>query len=537
MTPAASPGRGRTSHAVAWVSLALLACVVALVLLVAGNSPQKDDVAWLLYVARKWMAGKRLYVDLVEVNPPLIVWIYAVPAKLAQWLGVMPKTVANPLFAAMVLAPCWWAACLLHGRAALFARRAPVFAVLGGVLLLLPGEEFGQREHLLAAAILPYLVLLVRGLDGEAEPRRQAVPAGILAGLACALKPSYALAFLLMEVVGALRGHRMIRWASVSAGVAMLVYGGTVALFAPEFFTRAMPLALALYGATDASHWQILAGGYKVLIGQAVALLLCGSGAAGIGRRSPFLRHLLLALTAFSIGATLVFVMQGKLWFYHRIPAMLTALLALLVWVGATLPWRCFEWRVAWRGGLAAAVLLMFCHSSYARLAAWVGAAAPGRSATVRLERLIHKEHAKSYIAFSEWIALGFPVVNDTGVAWASRFDSMWALKGEMWRARRDGHLPKDWPIRAWVVHDFLTSCPDIAVVDTRRGENWVGVLIAGNRDFARAWSHYRQIDAFKGLRVLRRDASACVAPVPDPDGPVGGRLLSSTRWDIRQAP
>lgn len=529
---------GRRGRLVDLAALALLAAVLALVLALASRAPQKDDVAWLLYVARQWLAGKRLYVDLVEVNPPLIIWLYALPVRLAQSVGVMPRSLANPFFAVMVLAPCWWTARLLAGRAALLARPVPVFAMLGLVLLLLPGEEFGQREHLLAAAILPYLALLVRGLDGEAEPRGEAVAAGVLAGLACALKPNYALAFLLVEVMGALRGHRMIRWASVSAGAALLLYGGAVALLAPEFFTRAMPLALALYGGTDATTGHILSAGWRVLTAQAAALLLCWGSAAGIGRRSPFLRHLLLALTAFSLGATLVFVLQGKLWFYHRIPAILTALLALLVWLAAMLPGCRWARPVVWRAALAGLVLALFAQSSHARLADWVASAvAPARSASVRLERLIHRERAKSYIAFSEWIALGFPVVNNTGVTWASRFDSMWALKGEMWRARHDGHLPKDWPIRRWIAHDFITRCPDIAVVDTRKGENWVGVLIAGSRDFARAWSHYRQIDAFAGLRVLRRDASACVAPAPNPDGPVGGRLLSSARWDMRPGP
>ena len=56
----------------------------------------------------------------------------------------------------------------------------------------------------------------------------------------------------------------------------------------------------------------------------------------------------------------------------------------------------------------------------------------------IKLERMIRKQKARTYIAFSEWIALGFPVVNNTGVAWASRFNSMWALKGELWRVRFD---------------------------------------------------------------------------------------------------
>ena len=40
-------------------------------------------------------------------------------------------------------------------------------------------------------------------LDGEKEPRLTALLAGIVAGLGCALKPTYALALLLMELMEA----------------------------------------------------------------------------------------------------------------------------------------------------------------------------------------------------------------------------------------------------------------------------------------------------------------------------------------------
>ena len=125
------------------------------------------------------------------------------------------------------------------------------------------------------------------------------------------------------------------------------------------------------------------------------------------------------------------------------------------------------------------------------------------------------RDSAKTYIAFSEWIALGFPVVNNTGVTWASRFDSMWALKGELWRARQDGTAPREWPIRRLITRDFVANCPDLAVVDTREGINYVAVLSASNPAFAEAWSRYHQIAAFDGLRVLKRDEAGCTAPVP----------------------
>jgi hypothetical protein len=124
-----------------------------------------------------------------------------------------------------------------------------------------------------------------------------------------------------------------------------------------------------------------------------------------------------------------------------------------------------------------------------------------------KLEQLIRSERTRSYIAFSQWIGLGFPVVNNTGVVWSSRFDSMWALVGEVWRRRIDGHVPRDWPVHSWVVADFLASCPDLAVVDEREGIDYIGTLSSFDASFKDAWSKYRQIAAFDGLRVYRRQA------------------------------
>jgi hypothetical protein len=217
------------------------------------------------------------------------------------------------------------------------------------------------------------------------------------------------------------------------------------------------------------------------------------------------------------VGATLAYLMQGKNWFYHRLPATVPTLLALVLWVSALLTSRPLPLRrVRLLAPLALASLLVFVVADYERLSPWVmRAAEPNLSTEVKLERLLKHEHARTYIAFSEWIALGFPVVNDTGVTWASRFDSMWALHGELWRAKQDGRDPAAWPIRRWVAGDFVAGCPDIVVVDTREGINYVAVLIAAGRSFAQAWSHYREIAAFDGLRVLKRSGPDCLPHRP----------------------
>ena len=493
------------------LSLLLLTTVIAVILFVALRSPLKDDVAWLLYVARRWLAGRELYVDVVEVNPPLIVWISAVPIRLAGWLGIDPQLTAIPFFVAAVLGCAWWTASLLRAYGGIFADPLPVFATIGTVLLVIPAGDLGQREHLLVAAVLPYLALFARSLDGLRPTTRQAVIAGVLAGLGCALKPRYAAVFVVLEGLALLHGQRPLRLKSVAAALTIAVYVALIAVLCPAYLRRAVPLALALYGASDVSLLHLAADSWRLLFGEAVAAVLWWSR-----RRRMAERSLMLTLVAFAITATAICFIDGKDWFYHRLPATVVTVLALLYWAGSALArprtgLRASLFPVA-LGGIA---VLIFLIAAFQRLEPQVALAVePGHDTVAQLEQIIRKQKARTYIAFSEWIALGFPVVNNTGVAWASRFDSMWALNGELWRVRFDPAAAKEWPIQRWVAHDFIVGCPDIAVVDRREGVvDYVGVLSAADPAFARVWSRYRQIAAFDGLVVYRRAATGCIDP------------------------
>jgi hypothetical protein len=497
--------------AVTATSLLLLLVVWGIVLFTMMRSPLKDDIAWLLYVARRWLAGRELYVDVVEVNPPLIVWISAIPIWLAGVLGIDAQYTAIPFFVASVLACAWWTASLLRGSGKLFEDRLPVFAAIGTVLLVVPAGDLGQREHLLVAAILPYLALFARSLDGVRPLPRDALIAGVLAGLGCALKPRYAGVFLVLEGLVVLRGLNPFRTMPLVAGATMLAYAGLIALFCPAYLRRAVPLALALYGATDVPLRHLVGDSLRLMFGQAVALLLWWNR-----RRQAPEGNLMLTLVVFAITSTAICFMDGKDWFYHRLPATVATVLALLCWAASALTNRRADRRRAFLPVVAGAVaVVVFLVAAFQRLEPQVALAVePEQNTITKLERLIRQQHARTYIAFSEWIALGFPVVNNTGVAWASRFDSMWALKGELWRAHFDAAAAREWPIRHWVAHDFIVGCPDIAVVDTREGVvNYVGVLSASDPAFARAWSRYRRIAAFDGLVVYRRAARGCIDP------------------------
>jgi hypothetical protein len=501
------------------ISLALLLGVLAVVMFAALRSPLKDDIAWLLYVARRWLAGRELYVDVIEVNPPLIVWISAIPLAAARWLEVSPQYVAMPTFAGIVLGCAWWSACLLRPLGGLFAGRIPVFAVIGGALLIIPAADLGQREHLLVAAFLPYLILFARTLNRENGVSITAsVATGVLAAVGCALKPQYGLVFAALELV-ALR-HRVRPWrvAPLTAAAALTGYVGLVALVCPAYLRHAVPMAMALYGATNVSFRALFMDSAPLLAAEGLALWLWW-------RDRKMLPHATLLMTGmvFAVVSTVICFIDGKDWFYHRLPATVVTVVVLVLWAASGI-----RFRAPWRGlAVVACVVTLFCVAAVQRLEPEVRQAVEPQATTVaRLEALIRLHHARTYVAFSEWIALGFPVVNNTGVVWASRFDSMWALKGELWRAHLDPAAAKEWPITRWVAHDFIIGCPDIAVVDTREGLNYIGVLSAAEPAFARAWSRYKQIVAFDGLKVFKRGKGGCVDPWVAAEGPGSGTTI-----------
>ena len=165
-----------------------------------------------------------------------------------------------------------------------------------------------------------------------ARPCATSLIAGVLAGLGCALKPRYAGVFVVLEGLALLRGLSPLRAQSIAAGAALLAYAGLIALICPAYLRRAVPLALALYGASDAPFRHLLIDSLRLMFGQAVALLLWWNRR----RRMPE-ANLMLTLVVFAITSTAICFMDGKDWFYHRLPATIATVLALLCWAASVL--------------------------------------------------------------------------------------------------------------------------------------------------------------------------------------------------------
>jgi hypothetical protein len=507
---AESPLRGLSaapfgaSDGFAALGLAILIGIVGFILL---NRPLKDDVAWLLYLADQMLEGRKLYVDLIEINPPLIVLLSTLPVAFARAVGLPQIPVFLATVAVAVLACAWCTAELLRNYSALFRRRFRTFVVIATVLFLLPGVEFGQREHLLIAFILPYLALLALRLQGVATlpAPAAALAVGILAGIGFALKPYHLLAFAMLEALALARRLRpWRRGEAIGAVLFLLGYALSIQLFFPAYLERIVPLTRDLYGASNVPVPLLLFKARYLFASLAAVFLLVRADVGRISRQP-----LVWVLAAVATNGLIAYLVQQKSWFYHRIPGETAATLLFAYWAAEII--RAEHQRLVRAAQVSLATVAVLLGALSAAMIDRQGrnlldALSPQSTLEYRVAELIRRTGATSLMVFSQALTPAFPVVNVTGVRWTSRFDTMWALRGDKWRRTccggADGGGAAAWPVRRWIVDDFLAGRPDLVVVDDRQNLDSIGELSVDSR-FRAVWSSYRLVDAFPGYRVF----------------------------------
>lgn len=281
-------------------------------LIAACFPPLNHDSAAVLTWAQRMVAGERLYIDLIDVNPPMIFWLNLPPAAVAGWIGLP----------APLLLVLWYAALSLSGLALalpFLPRVLPEGARWGlltaavGALLILPAHSFTQREHLLLALALPYLLHALARAEGLRAPSMMATAA--LFAVAVCLKPHFLAlpagveAYLLVQ--RGLRTSLRDPVIAVMVGIG-LAYLAAVVWLTPAYFETILPMMAELYTGAG-TDW-----GHLLLGDQVPPLILGGLILGGIGwKHGPAPRLLLI----FTLTATVAGVTQLKGWDYHFVTA------------------------------------------------------------------------------------------------------------------------------------------------------------------------------------------------------------------------
>src|SRR5258707_2358336 len=216
----------RARAAAPWLAVAAVSVAAVLLLQVM---PFNVDVSWWLIVSERMLDGQRLYVDILETNPPMAVSVYLLGVALARAIGVRPEVVTDGLVFVLIaasLALTWRILrySSLRGRVA-----GGALAVWATVLLaVLPMYDFGQREQLAVLAMLPAIGVLLLRWNRERVTPAAGFVAALSAAITLSFKPYFAFAvgFCILTAAAQARDWRVLfapeNW--IAAGFVVL-YG------------------------------------------------------------------------------------------------------------------------------------------------------------------------------------------------------------------------------------------------------------------------------------------------------------------------
>lgn len=390
----------------------------------------EGDQAYLLYAAQQMLHGVQLDgPQLIETNPPLIVWFSEIPALLGRMLHVQAVFALRMVTLGMLAGSAAWGWRLLQsaGTVAVFGKRAArvLWAATFLLITLTQPAEFGQREQLLLALFLPYLLAVGSGVVAKLGVAER-VALGACAGLAVCFKPQHLLTIVCLELFVALTTRTLRRLLAPELLTAVLVgalYVGAVRLFTPAYLLVITPLLRDTYWALGEYSLAQMA----LHVGRALSLAsVCAAGAWLLLRGRLALPQFEGAVLASGVGAVLAYFQQHTGWYHQRFPA--TALLEIgAVWVIADLArGRLRGAEPAPRLGRFAWAVLPVCGLL---LFAGVWAhkrQAPPPSDDLQAE-LTRLPPGTTVYAFSVGMN-AFPVVEEHHLTWGSRFAHLWML-------------------------------------------------------------------------------------------------------------
>ncbi len=497
-------------------------------LLFAFRSYLNHDVAFFLTAAVSLAEGRLPGIDIVYVNPPLMMYLSLAPVLLWRWTGMALLAAGQLSMLALIAASALAIGRLLRLPPLAFdaGERAIVagFWLLGSLATYV-AQEFGQREQVFVLLYVPFLFLRLGRHQGARVGTFAAAVLGVAAFLGTALKPHFVAILAVVELFQLLRSRRP----KVLLAPEMLAFSAAAVLYAvhlfvvpgvSEYFTRWVPLLARAYTAYGGARLQIVLElldrpGYQlglvlVVLSFTLAFRVRGALAALLG-----------SLAVFTACAALSFAEQAKGWTYHLIPAWFGALLlaaTLLVLLGRLLAAstdpaaegrpRALATPVLW--SLALVVLVASLPVSHGRRDD------PGPAANPFYQAILRYTQPRDRVLFlSPATTPGFPALTLADRRPGSRYYDTFPLPlfyhdATGYRSWEETSAEERRFYRE-LVADVATLRPRLVFVSTRQGPQGcpeffsVDGYLERRGFYQEALSPYAEIEPMGGFRLFRR--------------------------------
>jgi len=487
------------------------------------------DSSWLIYAAQRLADGEKLYVNMMETNPPLILWISLLPVWLAKTLGISPFTAFSFLVTFLnisSLALC----CKVMRRNTLLSAKPFLPAILlyiaFGFFLLSPAV-YGQRELLFVSLVLPYLFKSL--LEGERLEKRYDYLIIAMAAVGFAIKPFFLLLWGLNELHKAIQQRSIMSLFSLDnwiIGIFQIVYFAAIYNLTPEYLNTILPALLATYFAYEMAWYNV---GKIIVILATMPLIL-----VWLADPHNDYRKLIARVTIWMAACAALIVLQRKDWLNQIYPlAFMAGLLIVIVLCYLLELWKELELHIGRARFSALCISVVTLLSAvYLDGKFWYFMLEKPSVLHNRLITEINK-HAdgKNVYPISYNLQTGFPAIALSKGVFHGSFHHLWPLSGIIIREQEEHVTPDVAKARQFfydtLVHDFSgPNPPDFVWVD----ENVNVERIAGhdidmeNRDlikvlsrdvrFAILWQNYEQVGEVVGEEPDNKDLASDEKPM-----------------------
>ncbi|MDM7933606.1 GtrA family protein [Tabrizicola sp.] len=447
------------------------------------------DTAWYLIATRDWLGGATLYVDVMEVNPPLNFYL-TVPALLfADLLGVSDTNGQYIALSLLIFLSLWWCSAIIGSDRQLSPAWAALMLVGIAAAFVVPAlNNMAQREQLLVILAMPWALRQIGSAPGS---RGQDVASAAFAAVGVCLKPHFVVFPIVVTVFHCVRLRSL--WPVVSAANLTflglgLAYVGYVAVVHPLYLTEILGIARDVYGAYGSEVGPLLAQlQFEALL--MLVPVLVALGARGQNREAG----VFLVLSGAGLAS---YLMQGTGFGYHAIPFRTFAMIGcVLLMIKAS------------RSGMTVAALAVAVALA-GLVAGSVRRGLYSNGAVSEISRIASGlGQVDGVIVLSSHVYAGPPVALALDADWASRYPANWLVPGAINRLARTD-CAREAAVCARLaaiaarnrgdnIDDILSHQPDLLIIDRQSGYfdanpfDWQAFM-AEDQDWSQVVAAYR---------------------------------------------
>ncbi len=448
------------------------------------------DIAFLTLSAERLLAGELMSVAYYDTNLPLSIIVQVPPALLSK-LTQIPLYSSITIYIVTLLTLSSIATYLLLRKIPKLSKEQAFIIICTFIAIntVMTGYDFGQKDHLLGMALFPLVlaqILITMRININTTLKWSVLLAGSLFIL---LKPHYGL------IPAAIFLHRIAYQRRLNifkdpdflclAGMA-IAYISVIYLFFNDFITVILPDIISFYAADISS--DIVAMGAMI----AILPIICAWVSLFIFKDLP---KITAALFIISTLCLIPFIMQGKGWLYHLLPASIVFSCAFIM---------LFErfMRHIFNDSKAASFFVTFI--SLISIVVYNGITPPNKPThseykNLEFTKIINEcadinEGKCPFLIWHDMINMPHELSIYTGQTHASRFPIMWFMPYLMNNESNEGVLK----YTNMIARDFEKYNPEIIFVghfpslsDANKSFNFRDYFIKNDLELKNIWNNY----------------------------------------------